>query len=150
MPSVSAFCRNEPSDRFINFVSFDTGVLAFECAFNNLTSDAVYSFRLILFFVAFLATSILRLDSQQLDITSLLIRKRMDTNGGRQACGVEVRASKSQEATTIFWQNWWAIQLMARDGIQTRTVDERLMKLVMTESNQQLAPTKLAALRQGG
>jgi hypothetical protein len=39
---------------------------------------------------------------------------------------------------------------MARDGIQTRTVDERVMKLVMTESNQQLAPTKLAALRQGG
>jgi hypothetical protein len=34
-------------------------------------------------------------DSQQLDITSSLIRKRMDTNGGRLACGVEVRASNS-------------------------------------------------------
>jgi hypothetical protein len=31
MPSVSAFCLSEPSERFINFVSFDTGVRAFEC-----------------------------------------------------------------------------------------------------------------------
>src|SRR5260370_23737786 len=53
MPSFSAFCLKEPSDRFINLVSFDTGVLAFECAFNNLTSDAVYSVLLIFFFVAF-------------------------------------------------------------------------------------------------
>jgi hypothetical protein len=60
MPSVSAFCLNEPSDRFINLVSFDTGVLAFECAFNSLTSAVVYSRRLIFFFVAFLATSSLQ------------------------------------------------------------------------------------------
>jgi hypothetical protein len=53
-------------------------------------------------------------------------------NGGRQACGVEVKASNSQEATTIFRQNWSAIELMARDGIQTRTVDERVMKLLLT------------------
>jgi hypothetical protein len=38
-------------------VSFDTGVLAFECVFNSLMSDAVYSLRTIVFF-AFLATSI--------------------------------------------------------------------------------------------
>jgi hypothetical protein len=63
MPSVSAFCLSEPSDRFINLVSFDTGVLAFECAFNNLTSDAVYSFQLTFFFVAFFATSSLQFDS---------------------------------------------------------------------------------------
>jgi hypothetical protein len=63
MPSVSAFCLSEPSERFINFVSFDTGVRAFECAFNNLTSVAVYSFRLIFVFDAFLATSILQFDS---------------------------------------------------------------------------------------
>jgi hypothetical protein len=50
-------CLNEPSERFINFASFDTGVLAFECIFNNLISDAVYSFRVIFFFAAFLATS---------------------------------------------------------------------------------------------
>jgi len=39
-------------------VSFDTGVLAFECVFNSLMSDAVYSLRTIVFFFAFLATSI--------------------------------------------------------------------------------------------
>jgi hypothetical protein len=39
-------------------VSFDIGVLAFECVFNSFTSDAVYSLRTIFFFVAFLATSI--------------------------------------------------------------------------------------------
>jgi len=61
MLSFSAFCLKEPSDRFINLVSFDTGVLAFECAFNSLTSDVVYSRRLILFIVAFLATSSLQL-----------------------------------------------------------------------------------------
>ena len=58
MPSFRAFCLNEPSERFINFASFDTGVLAFECIFNSLISDAVYSLRVIFFFAAFLATSI--------------------------------------------------------------------------------------------
>ena len=58
IPKVNAFCLKEPSDRFINFVSFDTGVLAFECVFNSLMSDAVYSLRTIVFFFAFLATSI--------------------------------------------------------------------------------------------
>src|SRR6266436_4660592 len=58
MPSFRAFCLNEPSERFINFASFDTGVLAFECIFNSLISDAVYSLRVIFFFAAFLTTSI--------------------------------------------------------------------------------------------
>src|SRR5882672_5223511 len=58
MPSFRAFCLNEPSERFINFASFDTGVLAFECIFNSLISDAVYSLRAIFLFAAFLATSI--------------------------------------------------------------------------------------------
>jgi hypothetical protein len=58
MPSFGAFCLNEPSERFINFASFDTGVLAFECIFNSLISDAVYSLRAAFLFAAFLATSI--------------------------------------------------------------------------------------------
>lgn len=41
---VRAFCLSEPSDRFISFASLDTGVLAFECALSNLTSDDVYFF----------------------------------------------------------------------------------------------------------
>jgi len=58
MPSFRAFCLNEPSERFINFASFDTGVLAFECIFNSLISDAVYSLRAAFLFAAFSATSI--------------------------------------------------------------------------------------------
>jgi|SRR5450631_1323628 hypothetical protein len=58
MPSFGAFCLNEPSERFINFASFDTGVLAFECIFNSLISDAVYSLLAAFLFAAFLATSI--------------------------------------------------------------------------------------------
>jgi hypothetical protein len=30
MPSLSAFCRSEPIDRFVNFATLVTGVLAFE------------------------------------------------------------------------------------------------------------------------
>jgi hypothetical protein len=52
-PYFSAFCLNEPSDRFINFASFDTGVLAFECVFSSLMSDAVYVLRIAFFFVVF-------------------------------------------------------------------------------------------------
>ena len=53
IPNFSAFCLNEPSDRFINFASFDTGVLAFECVFNSLMSDAVYVLRIAFFFGVF-------------------------------------------------------------------------------------------------
>jgi hypothetical protein len=52
MPSVPAFCLNDPSDRFISFASFDTGVFAFECCLSNLMSAAVYGLRVGLFFVA--------------------------------------------------------------------------------------------------
>ena len=52
MPSVPAFCLNDPSDLFINFASFETGVFAFECCLSNLMSAAVYGLRVGLFFVA--------------------------------------------------------------------------------------------------
>ena len=52
MPSVPAFCLRDPSDRFISFASFDTGVFAFECCLSNLMSAAVYGLRVGLFFVA--------------------------------------------------------------------------------------------------
>jgi hypothetical protein len=68
-PSFGAFCPNEPSERFIFFASFATGVLAFECIFNSLISDAVYSLRMVFFFAPFLATSISNL------IRSGLIRR---------------------------------------------------------------------------
>jgi hypothetical protein len=46
IPNFSALCLDEPSDRFINFASFDTGVFAFECAFSSLMPDAVYVLRI--------------------------------------------------------------------------------------------------------
>src|ERR1700730_4143889 len=58
MPSFRAFCLNEPSERFIDFASFDTGVLACECIFNSLISDAVYSLRVTFVFAVFLAASL--------------------------------------------------------------------------------------------
>src|ERR1700731_2729725 len=47
MPSVRAFCLNEPSDLFINFESLATGVRALECALSSFTSSFVYSLRLL-------------------------------------------------------------------------------------------------------
>jgi hypothetical protein len=52
MPSVPAFCLNDPSDLFMSFAIFDTGVLAFECCLSNLMSDAVYGLRVGLVFFA--------------------------------------------------------------------------------------------------
>jgi hypothetical protein len=60
MPRAKAFCRSEPSDRFIAFAIFFTGVLAFEWARSSRTSAFVYSTRVRFFtdfFVAFLAIS---------------------------------------------------------------------------------------------
>ena len=55
MPSLSAFCRSEPTDRFVNFATLATGVRAFECVRSSFTSALVYSRRTTVFF-AFLAT----------------------------------------------------------------------------------------------
>jgi len=56
IPSLSAFCRSDPSVRFVSFTILATGVRAFECALNSLTSAFVYSRRtdfLAVFFVSF-------------------------------------------------------------------------------------------------
>ena len=52
MPSVRAFCLNEPSDLFINFETLATGVRALECALSSFTSSFVYSLRLPFIFFA--------------------------------------------------------------------------------------------------
>jgi hypothetical protein len=49
---VPAFCLNDPSDRFMSFAIFDTGVFAFECCLSNLMSAAVYGLRVGLVFFA--------------------------------------------------------------------------------------------------
>ena len=50
IPRSKAFCLNDPTDRFICLEIFTTGVLAFECCFNSLTSAVVYGLRAGLFF----------------------------------------------------------------------------------------------------
>ena len=51
IPSFNAFCRKDPSDFFMSFATFVTGVFAFECCLSNLMSAAVYGLRASLFFV---------------------------------------------------------------------------------------------------
>jgi hypothetical protein len=54
MPSVRAFCLNEPSDLFISLESLVTGVLDLECALSSFTSSLVYSLRLfVLLFISY-------------------------------------------------------------------------------------------------
>ena|SRR5258708_34488360 len=53
-PKLSAFCRSEPTLRFVSLVILATGVFAFECARNSLTSALVYSRRTTVFFEAIL------------------------------------------------------------------------------------------------
>jgi hypothetical protein len=52
-------------------------------------------------------------------------------NGGRQACSVAVRAPTIQDATTFFRQNWPMIESMARDGLATRSGDDRTIRLAV-------------------
>jgi hypothetical protein len=65
IPSVLAFCLKEPSDLFISFAIFGTGVLAFECCFSNLMSDTVYGLRAGFFLFALANLFLLEADGAQ-------------------------------------------------------------------------------------
>ena len=52
-------------------------------------------------------------------------------NGGRQACSVAVRAPTIQDATTFFRQNWPMIESLARDGLVSKSDDDRTIRLAM-------------------
>ncbi len=54
---------------------------------------------------------------------------QISNNGGRQACSVKVQAPNIHDATTFFRQNWPMIESMARDGLVSRTDDDRTIKL---------------------
>ena len=54
---------------------------------------------------------------------------QISSNGGRQACSVKVQAPNIHDATTFFRQNWPMILSMARDGLVSRTDDDRTIKL---------------------
>jgi hypothetical protein len=51
--------------------------------------------------------------------------------GGRQACSVSVQAPNIHEATTFFRQNWPMIESIARDGLDSRSVEDRIIKLAV-------------------
>ena len=54
---------------------------------------------------------------------------QISNKGGRQACSVKVQAPNIHDATTLFRQNWPMIESMARDGLVSRTGNDRTIKL---------------------
>ena len=56
---------------------------------------------------------------------------QITNKGGRQACSVKVQAPNIHDATTFFRQNWPMIKSMARDGLASRSGDDRTIKLAM-------------------
>jgi hypothetical protein len=54
---------------------------------------------------------------------------QVSSKGGRHACSVKVQAPNIHDATTFFRQNWPMIESMARDGLVSRTGDDRTIKL---------------------
>jgi hypothetical protein len=53
------------------------------------------------------------------------------SEGGRRACCVKVDASNIHEASALFRQKWPVIESMARDGINSRSVGDGVITLVM-------------------
>jgi hypothetical protein len=51
--------------------------------------------------------------------------------GGRQACSVKVHAPNIHDAATLFRQNWPMIESMARDGLASRSNDDRTIELTV-------------------
>jgi hypothetical protein len=52
-------------------------------------------------------------------------------DGGRRACCVKVDAPNIHEASALFRQNWSVIESMARNGINSRAIDDGVITLVM-------------------
>jgi hypothetical protein len=51
--------------------------------------------------------------------------------GGRRACCVKVDALNIHEASALFQQKWSVIESMARDGINSRSIGDGVITLVM-------------------
>jgi hypothetical protein len=64
---------------------------------------------------------------------------QISNKGGRQACSVKVQAPNIHDATTFFRQNWPMIESMARDGLVSRTGDDRTIKLAAPALGRQKA-----------
>jgi hypothetical protein len=65
------------------------------------------------------------------ETTAYTFHFQITNNGGRQACSVKVQAPNIRDATTFFRQNWPMIESMARDGLASRSGDDRTIKLIM-------------------
>ena len=67
--------------------------------------------------------------SEEAETTSYTFHFQISNKGGRQACSVKVQAPNIHDATAFFRQNWPMIESMARDGLVSRTGDDRTIKL---------------------
>lgn len=56
---------------------------------------------------------------------------QISNRSGRRACCVKVDASDIHEASALFRQKWSLIELMARDGINSRIIDDGVITLIM-------------------
>jgi hypothetical protein len=115
---LSAFCRSEPTLRFVSFAILTTGVFAFECDRNSFTSALVYSRRTIFF--AFLAT-----------YCSLIVRRLYQKSPERRGPGLNVSVGAS------------LLGQFGNDSINLERVDERRI-----EPDQSNAPPTRFSLRQ--
>ena len=70
-----------------------------------------------------------RATSEEAETLTYAFHFQITNKGGRQACSVKVQAPNIHEATTFFRQNWPMIESMARDGLVSRTGDDRTIKL---------------------
>jgi hypothetical protein len=52
-------------------------------------------------------------------------------DGGRRACCVKINALNIQEASALFRQRWSVIESMARNGANSRVINDGVITLVM-------------------
>jgi len=69
--------------------------------------------------------------NEDAETTAYTFHFQIADGGGRQACSVKVQAPNIHDATTFFRQNWPTIESMARDGLVSRSGDDRTIKLAM-------------------
>jgi hypothetical protein len=51
--------------------------------------------------------------------------------GGRRACCAKIDALNIHEASALFREKWSVIESMARDGINSRVINDSVITLVM-------------------
>ena len=72
-----------------------------------------------------------RPSNQDAETTAYTFHFQIANNGGRRACSVAVQAPTIHDATTFFRQNWPMIESLARDGLVSKSDDDRTIRLAM-------------------